>query len=126
MARPLDDPDRLGHMLEAAEKALRLTRRKKRREYDSDEVLQLALARLIGIIGEAASRVTQQTRASYSKLPWNDIIGMRNRIVHDYYEVNLDVLWDTVRHELPQLIESLKQLLPSDPKSRRSRKKPPQ
>lgn len=123
MARPLDDPDRMGHMLESAEKALRLARGRKRADFDQDELLQLALTRLVEMIGEAASRVTQHTRDRHRELPWGDVIGTRNRIVHDYYLVNLDILWQIVTHDLRPLVESLKRILAPKQKSRRSPKK---
>ena len=113
MAHPLHDPDRMRHMLEAAEKALRLAKGKRRRDLDKDELLQLALCRLVEIVGEAASRVSQQTRHRQRAIPWRDIIGTRHRIVHDYYLVNLDILWE-MRHDLRPLVRQLKRILPSE------------
>ncbi len=120
MARPLDDPDRMRHMLEASEKALRLAKGKKRTDFQQDELLQLALTRLVEMVGEAAARITQQTRDRHKKIPWPDIIGTRNRIVHDYYMVNLDVLWEIVTHDLRPLVSSLKRVLQSKRKPPRS------
>lgn len=123
MARTLDDPDRLRHMLEAAEKALGLARKSKRADFEKNEVLQLALARLVEIIGEAASRVSPLTRKRHPELPWPNIVGMRNRIVHDYYQVNLEILWQTVKHDLPSLIKILKEVVTQEPRPRQFRKK---
>jgi uncharacterized protein with HEPN domain len=120
MARPLDDPDRLQHMYEAAEKAVRFARGKKRADIERDDVLQLALTHLIMIIGEAASRITAETRDKYAQLPWKQMIGMRHRLIHDYYAVNLEVLWLTVKDDLRPLIESLKPIL--GPKRTRRRR----
>ena len=111
MARPLDDPDRMRHMLEASQKALRLAKGKNRADFQQDELLQLALTRLVEMVGEAASRVTPQTRDRHKKIPWPDIIGTRHRIVHDYYFVNLDVLWEIVTRDLRPLVRSLKRIL---------------
>jgi uncharacterized protein with HEPN domain len=69
--------------------------------------LQLALVRLIEIIGEAATRVSKETRAACPIIPWDDVIGMRNKLIHGYDSVDLDILWDTVTDDLPPLIEEL-------------------
>lgn len=68
-------------------------------------------ARLIEIVGEAANRLSDEVRSQHSEIPWPQIIGMRNRIVHAYDEVDLDLLWDTVTLELPPLIAQLERLL---------------
>ena len=65
----------------------------------------------IGIIGEAASKVGPEVQATHSDIPWPQIIGMRNRIIHAYFEVNLDILWDTVNIGLPDLITQLEDIL---------------
>jgi uncharacterized protein with HEPN domain/predicted nucleotidyltransferase len=92
--------------------------KKNRTDFQQDELLQLALSRLVEMVGEAASRITQQTRNRHKKIPWPDIIGTRNRIVHDYYLVNLDVLWEIVTQDLRPLVGSLKRIL-------KSKRKPP-
>jgi uncharacterized protein with HEPN domain len=61
----------------------------------------------VEIIGEAAARVGEETRAKYSNVPWADIIGMRNRLVHTYFDVDLTLLWTTVSDDLPELIRQL-------------------
>lgn len=124
MARPLDDPDRLRHMLEAAEKALRLAKGKKQADIEQDEVLQLALTHLVMIIGEAASRITTETRDKHPEFPWRQMIGMRHRLIHDYYLVDLKVLWLTVKDDLHPLVKSLKRILKprSAPKRKRRRR----
>ena len=67
----------------------------------------LALLKSIEIVGEAAARVGNDTRAKYPALPWADMIGMRNRLVHTYFDIDLSLLWTTVSDDLPVLIQEL-------------------
>ena len=73
----------------------------------TDRMLQLGLSRLVEIVGEAASRVSEKGQAAIAQLPWPDIIGMRHRIIHGYDQVNLETLWRTVTEDLPPLIAAL-------------------
>jgi uncharacterized protein with HEPN domain len=75
---------------------------------DTDEMLLFALVRAIEIAGEAASQITPETRAALPELPWNSMVGMRNRLVHAYFDINRDILWTTVTKAVPQLLEQLK------------------
>jgi len=106
-----DDNSRMRHMLEAAEKALRFVEEKTRCDLNEDEILCLALLRLLEIIGEAAVRVSQTTRDRHSEIPWPKIVGMRNRLVHGYDQIDLEVLWQTLDQDLKPLINSLKEIL---------------
>jgi uncharacterized protein with HEPN domain len=103
-------------MLEAAEEAVAFARGCTRPSLDQDRKLTLALLKSIEIIGEAAARVTEETRASCPDIPWPDLIGMRNRLVHTYFEIDLDVIWETVHRDLPPLIFELRKILRPDPK----------
>ena len=67
------------------------------------------------IIGEAASRISEETRARHPNIPWTQIIGMRNRIVHGYFAIRLDRVWQTVQDDLPPLIAQLEALVPPEP-----------
>lgn len=106
-----DDEVRLRHMLDHAQEALSMVRGKKRQDLGQNRILELALVRLIEIIGEAAARVTPEGQEKYSSIPWPQIIGMRNRLIHGYNQVDLDVLWDTIEFDLPPLITKLEQIL---------------
>ena len=110
---PKDDQVYLGHMLDMAQKAIGLLKNKQRGDYDSDEALRLALAHLPQIIGEAASHVSKQCRDSLPRIPWKAVIGMRHKVVHDYMEVNEDVVWGTVTQDLPSLTNELKKIVAS-------------
>jgi uncharacterized protein with HEPN domain len=74
-------------------------------------MLAFALVRAIEIIGEAASRVGEETREAHPDLPWQDMTGMRNRIIHAYFDVDLDRVWDTVTEDLPPLMVRLRAIL---------------
>ncbi len=106
-----DDVIRLRHMLDAARETLAFAAGKKRSELDSDRMLTLSLIKSIEIVGEAASKVTQETRQAYPEIPWPDIIAMRNRLIHIYFDIDLDRVWDTVTDDIPRLINLLESAL---------------
>jgi len=95
-------------MLDAAAKAVSFIADKNRFDLETDEKLTLALVRLVEVVGEAASKVTPDVQNLYSGIPWRDIIGTRNRLIHGYDDVNLDILWQIVSSDLPPLIQSLR------------------
>ncbi len=104
----------LAHMLDTARKAVAKTAGLEREDYDGDENLRLALTHLVQVIGEAARRVSQQTRAAHPEVPWREITGIRHIIVHDYMNVDEDVLWEVVTSDLPPLIALLGQIVPPE------------
>ncbi|MCX8016669.1 MAG: DUF86 domain-containing protein [Rhodocyclaceae bacterium] len=103
-----DDRWRILHMIEAAEQALDFVRERKRADLEDDPMLRLALTRAIEIVGEAAAQVSEAGRAELAAIPWPQIVGMRNRLVHAYFDINLDILWDTVQIALPALLDQLR------------------
>lgn len=105
------DRIRLQHLADALNSAIRFARGRERGDLDSDEMLLFALVRAVEIAGEAASQVTDETRAQLPDLPWSSIVGMRNRLVHAYFDINRDILWTTVAEAAPALAERLKNLL---------------
>lgn len=106
-----EDAKRLGHMLDHAVEAAEMARGRTRVDLDADRMLNLALVRLIEIVGEAAHRVSAAAQAGSPDIPWAQIIGMRNRIVHGYDEVDLDILWAVIQGDLPPLIMALRNAL---------------
>lgn len=110
---PLADGIRLRHMLDAALEALDFCKEKSRFDLDRNRQLALALVKEVEIIGEAATKVSQATRDKIPNLPWQNITGMRNRLVHAYFEINLEILWQTIRKDLPELVTVLKSRLDS-------------
>lgn len=109
-----DDSVRLFHMLEAAREALSFVESKTRASLNTDRKLALALVKDGEIIGEAAANVTSERRGGLPEIPWNKIIGMRNRLIHAYFDIDLDVLWKTITEDIPPLISSLEQIVPPD------------
>ena len=99
-------------MLEHAREAAALVQGKTREELDDDRVRTLALVRLLEIIGEAAWRVPDQIRSASPAIPWGEIIGLRNRLIHGYDAVDLDILWQILQHDVPSLIAELERVVP--------------
>lgn len=110
-----DDRWRVIHMIEAGEQALAFVEGRARADLDSDVMLRFALTRAVEVVGEAATQVTEAGRIEMPTVPWAQIVGMRNRLVHAYFSINSDVLWDTVQLALPPLLAQLKQMLGAPP-----------
>ena len=109
-----DDLLYLGHMLDMARKAWVRVAELDRDRYDNDEDLRLALVHLVQVIGGAARRVSADGQQAHPEIPWREIIGMRNRIVHDYLGVDEDVVWEVASDDPPSLIAVLERIVPSD------------
>ncbi len=102
------DPEiALNQILSHAHEAVDICRGKTRADLDSDRLLNLALTRLIEIVGEAANRVPDTIQVKYPDLPWLQMIAMRNRLIHGYDSVDFDILWAIVHDDLPLLISQL-------------------
>ncbi len=102
-----DDLIRLRHMLDAAREAIEFSRNNRRKDLNGDRKLTLAVVKDVEIIGGAAYRVAEDTRRNLPEIPWDDIVGMRHRLVHAYFDINLDILWKTVQEDLPPLVQIL-------------------
>lgn len=98
----------------SASKALRFIDGLTWEEFESSELHQNAVPHSLEIIGEAARRVSQEFRDLHPEIPWQDMAGMRNRIIHEYFRVNLAAAWDTVQNDLPGLIALLEPLIPPE------------
>lgn len=105
---------RLYHMRDYAQRIVRLTKHRTRLDLDENEMLEDALRYEIGIIGEAASKVDQAVRDYYPSIPWKDIVGMRNFLFHAYELIDLDILWNTATINIPNLLDELVRILPTD------------
>jgi uncharacterized protein with HEPN domain len=99
-------------MLDAAREALDFAQGKTEYNVGEDRKLVLSLVKEIEIIGEAATKVSQQTREHLPQIPWQDIVDMRNRLIHVYFDVDVGVVWDTVSKDLRPLIAALESALP--------------
>jgi uncharacterized protein with HEPN domain len=106
-----DDGIRLRHMLDAAREAREFARGRTRSDLDANRMLTLSLVKAIEIVGEAAARVSADTRSQCFEIPWSDLTGMRHRLIHGYFDVNLDIVWQTVVEDLPSLMEKIERIL---------------
>jgi len=104
------DAARVHHILDAARQATELIRGRRRADLDADVTLSLSLTRLLEIIGEAARGLSPAFREAHADVPWHKMAGMRDRLVHAYFDVNLDVVWQTVTQDLPPLIGRLEDI----------------
>ena len=95
-------------MIDAAESAAQFLVGRQRRDLDSDRMLLFAVVRAIEIIGEAAGRVSIETREAMPEIPWGAIIAMRNRLIHGYFDIDTEIVWKTVSEELPALLRQLR------------------
>ena len=113
----MDKPDevRLRHMLDAVRDAVDFAVGSQRDELDTNRMLTLSLVKCVEIIGEAAGRISDGVRKRHPQIPWRGIIGMRHHLIHAYYDVNLDIVWQTVTEDLPPLIPSLESILAEEP-----------
>ena len=105
------DRIRVQHIVDAANEALSFIAGHSRTDLIADRKLALAVIKSIEIAGEAASKVTAELRANSPEIPWQDIVAMRNRLTHGYFDINLEIVWKTVTEELPPLITDLEKLL---------------
>jgi len=101
-------------MLDLSRKAVEKTKGIGRGEHDHDENLRLALAHLIQIIGEAARRVSADFQRKQPDIPWAEMFGMRHKIVHDYLEIDEDIVWDVVIQDLPLIVPVLEEIIPAE------------
>lgn len=102
-----DDAVPLRHTLDAAKKAVLFLEGRRREDLEEDEMLGFAVVRLLEIIGEAAKLVSPELREKHPEIPWSAMVGMRNRLIHGYFDVNYDIFRDTVTSDLPPVIDDL-------------------
>ncbi len=107
----LDDKIRVQHMIDAAEEAISFVSDKSEKEFKENRMLVLSIIKEIEVIGEAASKISEETKLRYNNIPWQDIVGMRNRLIHGYFDVDIKLVWNTIKNDLPSLLKSLKKIL---------------
>lgn len=83
-------------------------------KFKTNELLQNAIMHQIQIIGEAARKVSQEYKSAHPKVPWRAIIGMRNRLVHEYFDIIPERVWDVVQNNISELIQIIEPLVPPD------------
>lgn len=101
----------LHDMLDYSREALAFVQGRTRADLDGDRLLGLAVTRLLAIVGEAASRTPDEIRAQLPAIPWAQIIGMRNRLIHAYQAVDHEIVWEALTNHLPPLIAELERAL---------------
>ncbi|MGY5857899.1 MAG: HepT-like ribonuclease domain-containing protein [Candidatus Thorarchaeota archaeon] len=105
------DETRLRHMLDATREALTFVSGKTKGDVVSNRILVLALIQLLEIIGEAANGISPELRKNHTEIPWNFIIKMRHRLIHGYFDVDEDIIWQTITNDLPLLRKNLEIIL---------------
>ena len=111
MSHPRVYLDYIRDMLENAEKALRFVKGMSFEEFAEDERTIYAVIRAIEVIGEATRNIPKDLRDTYSEIPWREAAGTRDKLIHEYFGVNLPVVWRTVHEDLPILVNQLKNVL---------------
>ena len=101
-------------MLDAAQEAVSFARGRTREDLGTDRQLVLSVIMDIAILGEAATRISDAAREQSPEIPWDEIIGMRNRLIHAYFDINLDIVWRTLQEDLPGLISLIEPLVPPE------------
>ena len=106
-----EDEVRIRHMIEAAESIAEFVAGRERSELDTNRMLLFAVVRAIEILGEAASKVSEDERVASGGIPWKAIVGMRNRLIHAYFDVNAQLVWESATVEIPAILPQLRSLL---------------
>lgn len=106
-----DDTVYLRHILDAIDLIEEYTKEMTENEFQSNSMAHDAVVRQIEIIGEAARNISNEFREKHSKLPWGKMTGIRNKIIHEYFNVNYAIVWDTVKDDLPLLKKSIAKIL---------------
>ena len=106
-----EDVVRLRHMLDAAKRAIEFMQGRAKSDLESNEQLSLAVVRLLEILGEAAKNVSEDLRKDYPDIPWRQIAGTRDRLIHGYFDVDLDIVWQIISTDLPVLVAQLEKAL---------------
>ncbi|MBM2812219.1 MAG: uncharacterized protein HW416_2978 [Chloroflexi bacterium] len=110
-----DDRVTLRQMLDHAEEAIAALGDRSKPELEADRFLGLVLVRLAEIVGEAARRLSDDLRQRHPEAPWPQIIGLRNRLIHGYDQVDVGVVWDVVHNDFPTLAAQLRRVLEQEP-----------
>lgn len=106
-----DDTVYLHHILDAIDLIEGYMKGMSENEFLSASMTHDAVVRQIEIVGEAARNVSDKFREKHSKIPWGKMIGIRNKIIHEYFNVNYAIVWDTIKDDLPILKKSIKKIL---------------
>jgi uncharacterized protein with HEPN domain len=100
----------LAQMRDHVREALDIAKGKTREDFTRDRLLNLSLTRLLEILGEAANRVPPEVQSKHPDIPWPELVGLRNRLIHAYDDVDLEILWEIVTQDLPPLARTLERI----------------
>jgi uncharacterized protein with HEPN domain len=109
-----NDRIRIQHIIDAAQEALSFVRNTDQENFSNNRMMILSVIKEIEIIGEAVSKISDETKSKYYDIPWKDIVGMRNRLIHGYFEADVKLVWNTTKINLPPLVSSLEAILAKD------------
>jgi uncharacterized protein with HEPN domain len=104
---------RLKHMQDAADEIVSFTKNKNFKDFEEDRKLQLSVVHLLEIIGEAGASISKEIQNKYSDIPWKQVVGMRNRLIHGYFDIDLRIVWRTAKQDIPPLFQKLEQIVSS-------------
>ena len=110
MIRELRDREYLAHICSAIDRINRYLNGKSESDFMADELTQDGVMRNLEIIGEAVSKLSPELKLKYDDVPWHEISGMRNRLIHGYVDVNLEIVWDTVAKVLPEFLARIQEI----------------
>lgn len=113
----LDDLSRLKHIQLAAKEALDFVSNQTKEDLENNRILALAIVKELEIIGEAANNISDDCQNRYPDIPWGDMIGMRNRLVHAYFGINYNIVWQTVNESLPPLLKQMETIIKQESNS---------
>jgi uncharacterized protein with HEPN domain len=105
-----EDRIRIQHMIDAIEEALSFVSGITEENFSKSRMIILSVIKDIEIIGEAASTISEETKIKNPDIPWKDIIGLRNRLIHGYFDIDIKILWNTTKNNLPLLLKALKDI----------------
>ncbi len=101
-------------ILIAARKALKFVEGIDRNKFEDNEIVQNAVMRPLEIIGEASAKISKDFRKAHSEIPWREMVGLRNHLIHEYFRIDYAAVWDTIHKDLPKLIEIIEPLVPKE------------
>jgi len=101
----------LRDMLDHAREAVTLAKNRSRADLNTDRLLNLGLVRLLEVVGEAAKHVPGEFQRAHPEIPWPEIVGLRNRLIHGYGSIDFDIVWRIVASDLPPLVAALEKIV---------------
>ena len=105
------DAIRFRHMLDSASAILHFIEGRTRKQLNTDRMFSNAVVRELEVLGEAANNISKKTQKLFPEVPWKQIIGMRNTLIHAYFDVDYDIIWETVNNDLPSFYHQLKKIV---------------